>query len=408
LKNRTIEHNNCIIVLSSYICIVIKRVIEDKIRQLAEKFPVVSVTGPRQSGKTTLIRSMFPEYRYEALEDPDTRLYALNDPRKFLDGGEKMIIDEVQRAPDLFSYIQTISDKKNISGRFILSGSQSFLLNQQISQSLAGRVAILNLMPLSISELYNNGITGISYEKLIYQGFYPRLYDIKIDPGDFYPNYIQTYVERDVRLLQNIHNLNLFISFLKLCAGRIGQLLNLNSLANDCGISPNTAKSWISVLEASYVILMLRPHHSNFNKRIVKMPKLYFIDTGLASSLLEIQSGNQISSHFMRGALFENLIISELLKARFNNGLRNNCFFWRDNKGSEIDCILENGNVLTPIEIKSANTYTSDFFRQLKYWNKLSGNSTKNSFVIFGGDFSRHTSEGILLKWDDVLKVPVV
>ena len=386
----------------------INRIIENKIRQLTDKFPVISVTGPRQSGKTTLIKSMFPNYRYESLEEPDTRLYAERDPRKFLESSEKMIIDEIQRVPDLFSYIQTISDKANINGRFILSGSQSFLLNQHISQSLAGRVAIFNLMPLSLYELLDYGIHVDNYEKLIYQGFYPRLYDKEIAPGDFYPNYLQTYVEIDVRLLQNIHNLTHFIRFLKLCAGRTGQLLNLNSLSNDCGISSNTAKSWISVLEASYIIFLLHPHHRNFNKRLVKMPKLYFTDTGLASSLLEIHSENQLSSHYLRGALFENFILSEFLKTRFNSGLRKNFYFWRDNKGSEIDCIIENNLKLTPVEIKSGNTFHKDFFRELNYWNKLSGNSPENSFVIYGGDVSRNTNEGILLRWGDILKVPII
>lgn len=386
----------------------IKRVLEEKIKQLAGKFPIISVTGPRQSGKTTLIKSIFPEYRYESLEDPDTRLFATTDPRRFLESDKKMVIDEIQRVPELFSYLQTKSDKANINGQYIISGSQSFLLNQHISQSLAGRVAILNLMPLSLSELRDHGIPIMGYEKLIYQGFYPRLYDKVISPGDFYPNYIQTYIERDVRLLQNIHDLTLFVRFLKLCAGRVGQLLNLNSLANDCGISPNTAKSWISVLEASYIIFLLQPHYKNFNKRLVKMPKLYFIDTGLASSLLEIRSESQLSTHFLRGALFENFIISEFIKQRLNNGLRSNCYFWRDNKGIEIDCIIENGNQLTPVEIKSGNTFNQDFFKHLNYWNKLSDNSGKNSYLIFGGDSSRNTKDGILLSWSDIYKIPVV
>ena len=386
----------------------IKRLLEHKIRQLAKKFPVVSVTGPRQSGKTTLIKSMFPDLRYESLEDPDTRLFASNDPRKFLGSEKKMIIDEIQRVPELFSYIQTITDNTNIPGQYIISGSQSFLLNQHISQSLAGRVAILNLMPLSISELKDYGTPVKDYEKLIYNGFYPRLYDRVIDPGDFYPNYIQTYIERDVRLLQNIHDLTLFVRFLKLCAGRTGQLLNMNSLANDCGISPNTAKSWISVLEASYIIFLLQPHYKNYNKRLVKMPKLYFTDTGLASSLLEIHSEKQLSTHFLRGALFENLILSEFIKRRYNDGLKNNCYFWRDNKGVEIDCIIEKSNILTPVEIKSGDTFNMDFFKQLNYWNKLADNNIENSYVIYGGDSTRHTKDGTLLRWRDVEMVPVV
>jgi predicted AAA+ superfamily ATPase len=208
-------------------------------------------------------------------------------------------------------------------------------------------------------------------------------------------------------LLQNIHDLTLFIRFLKICAGRIGQLLNLNSLANDCGVSPNTAKSWVSVLEANYIVFLLQPHLKNFNKRLVKMPKLYFIDTGLASSLLEIQSENQLSTHYLRGVLFENFIISEFIKTRLNNGLRNNCYFWRDNKGIEIDCIIENGNLLTPIEIKSGNTFNQDFFKNLNYWNKLSDNSNENSYVVYGGDSSRDTKDGKLLAWSDIYKIPV-
>jgi predicted AAA+ superfamily ATPase len=384
----------------------IKRVLETKIRQLAKKFPVVSVTGPRQSGKTTLIKSMFPDLRYESLEDPDTRLFAVNDPRKFLESEKKMIIDEIQRVPELFSYIQTITDNTNIPGQYIISGSQSFLLNQHISQSLAGRVAILNLMPLSFSELRDHGTPVSDYEKLIYTGFYPRLYDKVIDPGDFYPNYIQTYIERDVRLLQNIHDLTLFVRFLKLCAGRTGQLLNMNSLANDCGISPNTAKSWISVLEASYIIFLLQPHHKNYNKRLVKMPKLYFTDTGLASSLLEIHSEKQFSTHFLRGALFENFILAEFIKRRYNGGLKNNCYFWRDNKGVEIDCIIDSGNKLTPVEIKSANTFNQDFFKNLNYWNKLADNKAENSLVIYGGEKSRDTKDGKLLSWSDIYQIP--
>ncbi len=382
----------------------IQRDIQDKILLLAEKFPVISVTGPRQSGKTTLLKELFPNYRYESLEEPDTRLFAASDPRNFLGQENKMIIDEIQRVPELFSYLQTITDNTNVNGQFIISGSQSFLLNQHISQSLAGRVAILNLMPLSLNEITNHGIIEKKYEKLIFQGFYPRLYDKNIDPVDFYPNYIQTYLERDVRLLQNIHDLTVFIRFLKLCAGRTGQLLNLTSLANDCGISVNTAKSWISVLEASYIVFLLHPHFKNFNKRLVKMPKLYFIDTGLASSLLEIHSETQLSTHYLRGNLFENFIISEFNKTRYNKGLRNNCFFWRDNKGTEIDCIVEDGNKLTPIEIKSGNTFNTDFFKNLNYWNKLSGNPIENSYVIYGGENTRETKDGNLLSWTNLNK----
>lgn len=380
----------------------IERIIGSKMLQLKDKFPVISVTGPRQSGKTTLIRALFPDHRYESLENPETRLFAVSDPRKFLGSGERVIIDEIQRVPELFSYIQVETDQSGISGQFIISGSQSFLLNQHISQSLAGRVAIFNLLPFSKYELDRHGLAVKNAKKLIYSGFYPRLYDKHIEPADFYPNYLQTYVERDVRLLQNIQDLNLFIRFLKLCAGRTGQLLNMNALATDCGISPNTAKSWLSVLEASFIIFLLKPHVVNFNKRLVKMPRIYFTDTGLACSLLEIYSEDQLNTHFLRGALFENLILSEFLKNRFNQNLRNNCYFWRDNKGMEIDCIIENGNELTPVEIKSGQTYNEDFFRNINYWNKLSGNPVNNSFVIYGGDTSRETSNGQLVSWKEM------
>lgn len=385
----------------------IQRAIQRKIEQMTRKFPVISLTGPRQSGKTTLLRKMFPQYRYESLEDPETRIFAESDARKFLGKNEKVIIDEIQRVPALFSYIQANTDQSEITGHYIISGSQSFLLNQQISQSLAGRVAVFNLMPFSIAELSKYGTEFDNFEKCIFKGFYPRLYDMDIEPVDFFPNYIQTYVERDVKLLQNIHDLSLFIRFLKLCAGRIGQLLNLNSLANDCGISPNTAKSWISVLEASFVIFLLQPHYVNFNKRLVKMPKLYFVDVGLASSLLEIRSEQQISTHYLRGALFENLILCEFLKNRYNAGLRNNCFFWRDNKGVEIDCLMGNGNKLIPIEMKSGSTYNEGFFKNLNYWNKLSSNKKENGFVIYSGNKSRDTKFGKLVTWRELSSIPV-
>jgi len=380
----------------------IPRILERKITQLADKFPVISVTGPRQSGKTTLIKSIFSGYKYTSLEEPDIRLIAGSDPRRFLETGPRMIIDEIQRVPELFSYIQSFTDESKINGQFIISGSQSFLLNQNISQSLAGRVAILNLLPFSFSELSDHGIRISSYENMIYTGFYPRLYDQNINPDDFFPNYIQTCIERDIRLLQNVHNLSLFVRFLKLCAGRTGQMLNLNSLANDCGISVNTAKSWISVLETSFIIFLLQPHFRNFNKRVVKTPKLYFYDTGLASSLLEIRSEEQLKTHYLRGALFENLILAELLKERYNKGLRNNCYFWRDNKGVEIDCIIDTGEKLIPVEIKSADTFDKDFFRNLKYWNNLSGNPSDNAYLIYGGNNSADTKDGKLVSWKDI------
>lgn len=374
--------------------------------QLSGKFPVVSLTGPRQSGKTTLLQESFPEYLYTSLEDPETRIQAETDPRRFLASAPRMIVDEIQRIPELFSYIQTITDQTGRVGQFLISGSQSFLLNEKISQSLAGRVVILHLMPFGYSELYKHGLKVTSAESIIYRGLYPRLYDKKIDPQDFYPSYIQTYIERDVRLLQHVQNLNLFVRFMKLCAGRAGQLLNLSSLANDTGVSVNTAKSWISVLEASFIIFLLQPHHRSFNKRLVKMPKLYFHDTGLASSLLGITSEEQIDTHFQYGALFENFVISELLKKRFHQGLRNNLYFWRDHKGSEIDLIIEQMDSLVPVEIKSSRTFSQSFFSGLNYWSRLSGSQAAQQYVIYGGNGTRETKSGTLLGWDELNHLP--
>jgi hypothetical protein len=380
----------------------IKRELTEKLIELSNKFPVISVTGPRQSGKTTLIKFSFPEYTYSSLEDPDTRIIAQNDPRGFLESGEKMIIDEVQRLPELFSYIQTITDESGIPGQFIISGSQSFLLNEKISQSLAGRVAVLHLLPLGFTELQADGKSFSTYEELLYTGFYPRIYDKEIDPQDFYPNYIQTYIERDVRLLQNIQDLNQFVRFMKLCAGRTGHLLNYTALSNDAGISVNTVKAWISVLEASFIIFMLQPHHKNFNKRIVKMPKLYFYDTGLVCSLLDLQSTQQLKTHYLVGNLFENFILTELIKKRFHRGLRNNCYFWRDHRGSEIDCIIDKGTELIPVEFKSSRTFSKSFFDNIIYWKKLSGDLSGIAIVVYGGDMSQKTKEGRLIGWKKV------
>jgi len=299
----------------------IQRTITKKLLQLAGLFPVVSVTGPRQSGKTTLVRSTFPDYKYVTLEDPDTRMIALNDPRKFLQSHKKgIIIDEAQRAPELFSYIQGIVDQTNKEGEFILTGSQNFLLLEKISQSLAGRVAILKLLPFSLAEIQQAGLNTNNVDKLIFDGLYPRLYDKKISPVDFYPFYIQTYVERDVKLIKNITNQSAFVKFMKMCAGRTGQLLNISELANSCGITQVTVNSWLSILQASFIIYFLQPHHKNFNKRLVKMPKLYFYDTGLACSLLGIKEKEQLPLHFAYGSLFENFIINEIIKHTLNKG----------------------------------------------------------------------------------------
>ena len=381
----------------------IKREISQKILDLSEKFPVITVTGPRQSGKTSLLRNLFGDLFYASLENPETRMFAIQDPNGFLrQYSNSGIIDEAQLVPELCSYIQGIVDQSGKTGQFILSGSQSFLLHDRISQSLAGRTAIFHLLPFSFSELQKADQLFPSYEANIFQGFFPRLYDKKIDPPDFYPNYIQTYLERDVRSLQNIHDLNLFVRFLGLCAGRVGQLLDYTSLANDCGVSYNTVKAWISVLEASYVIFLLQPHHSNFSKRLVKRPKLYFYDTGLCCSLLRIEKVSQLTNHYLKGSLFENLILSEFLKRCYNQGKASNLYFWRDHRGMEIDLIIEHANGLIPVEIKSAKTWNRDFFLNLEKWNGYSGNLPENSHVVYGGDESVNTASGMLHSWNSI------
>jgi len=379
----------------------IKRVLADKFKELAQKFPILTLTGPRQSGKTTLVRALFPHYQYLSFEDPDIRLYASEDPRGFLqEYPDHVILDEVQRVPEMFSYLQTHVDRKNESGQFLLTGSQHFLLSERISQSLAGRTGILHLMPLSLEEIET--ISSDSLESFLLQGGYPRLRDNLIDPADFFPAYTATYLERDIRLIKNIMNLSAFERFLGLCAGRVGQLLNFSSLADDVGISHNTVKAWLNVLEASFIIFLLQPHYKNYKKRLVKMPKLYFWDSGLLCSLLGIETEGQLASHFLRGHIFESAIISEFIKYRYNRGRRNNCYFWRDRHGREIDCIIEKmHDDLLPIEIKSGKTVSQDFFKGISYWQKLAG--TDNGYVIYAGEQRQRRKIATVLPWRQCL-----
>ncbi len=379
-----------------------------KLKSAATQFPIVSLLGPRQAGKTTLAKETFPEYKYVSLEDLDNRAFAEDDPRNFLttySNGEGVIIDEIQHVPSLFSYLQTHVDTTQLVGKFVLTGSQNFLLNEKISQTLAGRVAIFTLWPLSIDELKRVDKLPRHYEALLFSGCYPRIYAQEMLATDWYPNYIRTYLERDVRQIQNIGDLRHFQTFMKLCAGRVGQMLNLSDLARDCGIAPNTAKAWISILEASYIIFLLSPHHANFNKRLIKSPKLYFCDTGLCCSLLGIESESQISSHYLRGGLFEALIISEMIKKRLNLGLVPNVYFWRDQVGHEIDCIYENGSKLTPIEIKSAKTIKQDFFSDLEYWCKLAGLDPESAVLIYGGDELQKRKHARVLGWQHTAEI---
>lgn len=388
----------------------IERTLSAKMLALAQKFQVITLTGPRQSGKTTLVRAAFPSLPYVSLEDPDIRQIALTDPRGFLANYPAgAVLDEVQHAPELFSYIQTLVDQ-NRQLQFILTGSSNFLLMQSISQTLAGRTAILHLLPFSIDELQQAAAPQVApvepYENLIFKGLYPRIYDRDIPPVDFYPAYIQTYLEKDVRLMKNIGDMNTFIQFIRLCAGRIGQLLNHTGLAADAGISPNTARSWLSVLESSYILYRLQPYHRNFNKRLVKTPKLYFYDTGVACSLLGIRDSAQVQLHYMKGALFENLILNEFIKRDLNRGENRQPYFWQDNHGKEIDCLLENGAAITPVEIKSGKTLSTSYFDNLKYWRPLASLPQDQGYVVYGGDQSMQTGSGALISWRHLNRIP--
>lgn len=384
----------------------VKRSLSIKLKELASKFPVVSVVGPRQSGKTTLVKSVFSNLAYVTLEDLDTREFTFKDPRGFLATYNKgVVIDEVQRVPGLLSYIQTIADSTNKAGQFILTGSQNILLQENISQTLAGRVAILKLLPFNLDELKHTIYRPARSEEYLFKGSYPRIYDKKIDPVDWYPNYIQTYVERDVRLIKNISDLNTFQKFIKLCAGRIGQILNLSSLGNDCGITHNTAKAWISVLESTYIIFLLKSYYKNFNKRLIKMPKLYFYDTGLACSLLGIQNKQQLTTHYLSGSLFESFVLSEIIKYRFNKGLEPNCYYWRDRTGHEIDCIIEIPGSLLQVEIKSSKTIADDFFNGLRYWNKVAGKASGVSYLIYNGEENQKRSLAEVISWKNITSI---
>lgn len=366
----------------------IYREAEKELQLLSAQFKAVAVTGPRQSGKTTLVKKVFKEKAYVNLENPDLRQFAREDPRGFLSNyPDGAILDEVQRVPELFSYLQQILDEKEQNGSFILTGSNNFLLNSNISQSLAGRVGYLFLLPLDIGEI-NPGANMSN--QLIFKGGYPEIYQKDIDPKKYYDNYIRTYVERDVRLLKNITDLYTFERFLRLCAGRTGQLLNMSSLAADVGVDVKTIGSWLGVLEASFIAFRLYPYHENYNKRIVKMPKLYFYDTGLASALMGIEDVSQLTIHPLRGGLFENLVVVDFLKRLYNNGKQNNLYFWRDNIGNEVDLLIKKEANRYPVEIKSAQTISDEFFKGIRYWNKLT--NTEGGYLVYAGDMLQKRS----------------
>jgi len=364
----------------------ISRNAEVAIGTLLQGFPIVTITGPRQSGKTTLAKKVFADKPYFSLEDPDVRRMALDDPRGFLgnlpDGG---VLDEVQRAPELFSYLQSQVDADSRMGLFLLTGSQQFGLMSKVTQSLAGRTAFIELLPLSIDELVKANSPPQSLDEMLFNGGYPALYDRQLSPNQWFPAYVTAYVERDVRQLINVQDLEIFQRFVRLCAGRSGQLLNLSSLAADCGVTHNTIKSWISVLEASYILFQLRPHYVNFNKRLVKSPKLYFYDVGLLCWLLGIREMEQIATHPLRGHIFETLIVSECMKSYLNRSETAPLHFWRDSNGNEVDLIVDVGTRLMPIEIKSGQTVNRDFFTGLKRWMEFAGDQGDNPTLVYGG-----------------------
>lgn len=378
----------------------IERNIQKHLKKVLSKYPVLSLTGPRQSGKTTLLKSLFNDYAYHNLERPDTRELIMTDPVGLLKNPQKgVVLDEIQNVPELFSYIQAFSDENKINGQYILSGSQSFLLNNAISQSLAGRTSINKLFPFDTSEL-SGYIDELSTQELILQGFYPRIYDQQIDPDDYYPDYVQTYVERDIRTLKQIGDLNLFNRFLSLCAGRAGQILNYSSLANDTGISINTAKSWISLLETSYVIFLLQPWYKNINKRIIKSPKLYFYDTGLLSSLLKIRDAHNLRTHYLYGSIFENFVITDFLKKSHHKGIKPNMYFWRESNGTEIDLLLEVNSAKTlAVEIKSAATFNKDFIKNLNHFPNKVENANIEKHLIFDGDTNGKIKDIYFSSW---------
>jgi uncharacterized protein len=372
---------------------------------LAKQYPVVSVMGPRQSGKTTLTKSVFSNKAYVNLEIPDQRLAAQNDPKAFLDQfPDGAVLDEIQRVPVLLSYIQAIVDEKKICGMFILTGSHQLELHEAISQSLAGRVGLLTLYPLTQNELRQAGFE-LGLDDQIYHGFYPGIYSNNLNPTQAYRFYVQTYLEKDVRQISEIKNLNAFQNFMKLCAGRVGQLIDYVSLSNEVGVSANTIKNWISILEASYIVFRLKPYFENFGKRIIKSPKLYFTDVGLAAYLLDIQNPSHVTRDPLRGFLVENLSIMELYKYRHNRGLDPNIYFYRDSQKNEIDVIIKQGHLLTPIEIKSAQTFDKSFLKGINYFRKIVGDRINQSYLIYAGDIKQTIADTQLLNYKNITNI---
>lgn len=385
----------------------IARQASNDILQGAQYFPVVAILGPRQSGKTTLAQTLFKNHLYLSLEDPDIRTAALRDPRTFLltqRTAHGMIIDEFQYAPELLSFIQTLVDKEQKPGHFILTGSQNFLMNKAITQSLAGRVSIHTLLPLSTQELEASNLLPAEIEPMLFQGCYPAVYSKGVPPTLLYKNYLQTYVERDVRELTQVGNLLTFQTFIALCAARVGQVVNFTALGNDCGVSDNTAQRWLTILQASYIVFFLAPYHTNFGKRITKNPKLYFYDPGLVCHLLNIKQ-EEVALHPNKGNIFESFIIADIMKWYYNHSKTPRAYFWRDQGNHEIDCVLDEGQSILPVEIKSGRTVSPRFFDGLQYWHKITGAAENKGVVIFGGNNHQATGHANVISWQSLYKI---
>jgi hypothetical protein len=379
----------------------IQRELAAELAQAAQQLPVIGILGPRQSGKTTLAREVFKSHTYVSLENVTERMLAERDPQAFMqryvtnDAG--VIIDEFHYVPQLLSYVQLFVDEKKVKGYFILTGSQNFLASQAISQSLAGRIGIFTLLPLTIKELQRAEQLPEQVDELLLQGSYPRIYAEKVSPQLHYASYVFTYLEKDVRQLVQIKDMSTFRRFLQLCAARIGQAINISALAVDCGITQTTAKAWLSVLEASYIIFLLSPYYKNYTKRLVKTPKLYFYDTGLACSLLGLESPAMLQTSYLKGALFECLVVSELCKRYYNKGRSPRLYFWRDNHGHEVDVIVDKGGEPVPIEIKASSTYSKSFLSGVDTFLALA--ESKEAYLVYSGEQELRSLRGCVLNW---------
>ncbi len=384
-------------------CMFYKRDVSSHLKRLYKQYPVLTITGPRQSGKTTLCKKLFNKLDYISLEDISNRAFAEDDPKGFLDRyNSGVIIDEIQRVPGLLSYIQTVVDQKGQNSLFVLTGSQQFELMESITQSLAGRTAITKLLPFSYNEIYKN--RKYSIEQVLYSGFYPRIFKEKLDPTEMYSFYTSTYLERDVRQILNIQNLKLFENFLKICAARNGQVVNYSSISDDCGIDHKTVKKWLSALEASFIIKLLNPYYKNLNKRVIKSSKLYFIDSGLVCYLLGIKNAKQLENHPLIGPIFESFVVSEIWKNYYNNIISDNLYFFRDNRGREVDIIFDKVVSLSQLEIKRSSTINASFFQTLEYLKTLD-QSVDKSYLIYGGEDSFRRQNTKVVSWRNVKSI---